>query len=275
MEEIRTLLTGMTGETTQTTTASGPQQEFDSWIAESNQGFLSLCSERYAPEVNPYRYGTITVAYWVMGEAAPLSLKHLLRVLKEVEGSETGWPPWWCPTHDPIRPRPQHDSVECWMMENKYPNDPGHIDFWRASPARKLFLLRGFDEDGGADFEPGTVFDLTLPMWHVGECLLHAQRFGEALGHIEREVIFKVAWTGLAGRQLKAWASKGRRDSGRRRTAHQDSVSSQIIVPAGTISPGLVEYVNDLTRPLYNLFDFYEPPKQIYIEELKKMQRGI
>src|SRR4051812_22051801 len=81
--------------------------------------------------------------------------------------------------------------------------DSAHSDFWRISANGMAYLLRGFQEDG-RDYEerPGSVLDFTLPIWRIGECLLHARRLAAELdgGPVE----FSARWSGLNGRALIA-----------------------------------------------------------------------
>ena len=80
-----------------------------------------------------------------------------------------------------IRPRKIGDSIECWIRPVRV-KDGAHSDFWRASSDVYLFLLRGYDEDSqitGAT--PGTVIDFILPVWRIGECVLHVERLAMEL----------------------------------------------------------------------------------------------
>jgi hypothetical protein len=90
-------------------------------------------------------------------------------------------------------------------MKDVMSQDAAHPDFWRPSPQGMMYLLRGYAEDSTSDFAPGKVFDLTLPVWRVGECLLHAKRFAAKLADGPSSVI-RAVWSGLRGRILRPWA---------------------------------------------------------------------
>lgn len=181
-------------------TEENARAEFEDWIRDSRARWESLVAERSAAG-EPFKRptGVYSVAYTIAGDFQPRSLDNLLEILKEVKGHETGWPPWWVPTRDEIRPYPYNGLIECWLVESLFA-DPAHSDFWRASPRGMMFLLRGYEDDSNPDrVVPGTTFDLTLPIWRVGECLLHAERLAMQLVKDSATITFRIAWEGLLG----------------------------------------------------------------------------
>jgi hypothetical protein len=260
------------------------KKAFESWIDESTARFNFLVAQELSDE-KPSRYskGTWHVAYSILGNPRSLALNDLLEVLKKVKGHETGWPPWWVPTSDRLAPHPYQGVIECWLRElrsNLFFGDDrsdifrytGHSDFWRASPKGMMFLLRGYEEDSSRRLNPGTVLDVTLPIWRTGECLLHARRLAMALGSELTSVMFRVSWQGLSGRTLASWAEPRRIFFDPRGPSRQDSVTSEITVSADQISATLPEIVKNLTAPLYEIFDFFVPPSTMIQEELLKMR---
>ena len=270
LESFRDILLGTPSRTL------APEEEarkrLKDWIQESRTRWQSLVNEKLSDE-KPSRYskGIWIVAYSIVGDFEPPTLSDFLDILKKVRGHETGWPPWWVPNRPEIRPYPYNGIIECWL-EKSYFGDAAHSDFWRASPQGMMFLLRGYQEDSHPDrLEPGTIFDLILPVWRVGECLLHAERLATALGDQSTSIIFRVTWEGLSGRTLTAWANP-RRILFDNPQSRQDSATSEIVVSADSISTNLSEIVSTLTRPLYELFDFFTPPSKMIQEELSKMK---
>jgi hypothetical protein len=162
------------------------------------------------------------------------------------------------------------DSIECWLRDVD-----DSMDFWRADPSGRMFLLRRHQEDSAADFPrvaPGEFLDLVLPVWRTGECLLHASRLGHRLGVDNVEV--EMIWHGIAGRELRALAGSGRRSIMPGRICKDPEVRSRIIVPLAQISDSLPEFVKELVSPLYARFDFFEPPNELYAAELHRMRSG-
>lgn len=276
IEDMRVLLSAREftiSEEAEVESGQRAQDDLQAWITESRSRLEELVSQRYGEEKNPYRLGTYTVAYLVEGDFESLPPARLRDALARVEGHETGLPAWWLPSRGPIAPRFCADAVEVWLGEDPVHGDPGHLDYWRASPEGKLVLVRDYEEDGSIrGLERGTAIAIELPIWRTGECLLHAQRFAAEIGQASAWVIFQVTWSGLNGRRLTVLPESGRMPLHIHRAAYQDSLTSRIRIPADTISNGLNDYVMQLTRPLYALFDFFEPRRQIYDEELGRMR---
>jgi transcriptional regulator with XRE-family HTH domain len=206
---------------------------------------------------------------WTAGDSQTrTSMPAFRRVLREVKGRETGWPVWLLPEgDDTVREAIVGDSIECWFR------DSDHADFWRANPQGRMFLLRRLQED--YDFpgiEPGTFFDLILPIWQTGECLLHADRMAGRLNADNIEL--EMTWHGLAERELLAKAGPLSRTLMPGKISHDVEVKQRIRTTRGDISGNLPLLVKELVSPLYARFDFFEPNDEIYTSELNRMLKG-
>ncbi len=245
------------------------------WLAESRSRWSSLVG-RVADQEPAYRlpYGLWQVGYMVLGEFEQPSLPDLMTLLERVRGHESGWPPWFVPNNAELRPYPYHGAIECWLGKASG-GEPGCSDFWRASPCGLMYLLRGYEEDGHPkDIEPGTVLDLTLPVLHMGECLLHAQRLAATLAGDTASLALRATWERLSGRVLKAWHNPHTCFPHEPR-AHQSAVASDTVVAAASIPAELPCIVGELTLPLYEVFDFEKPPSTFFERVLKDMwKRG-
>jgi hypothetical protein len=240
------------------------------WTEESRARLDELVAEEL-PNEKPSRYalGTFSAAYRVLDPVVEPSLQDLLTMLEEVQGSETGWPPWAVFHRPELRPRPADRLIECWLRETTFA-DAAHSDFWRVSADGKAYLLRGYQEDSAADrLSPGTVLDLTIPVWRTGECLLHAARFAERLGGARIE--FGMTWTGLSGRQLSTFASPERFIGGQF-IGRQDKVSAAIETDVAAVRDTLPELVQRLVEPMYASFEFFKPGDLLYAQEIGKMR---
>jgi transcriptional regulator with XRE-family HTH domain len=253
------------------------RQVLNTWTQQAQERWEALVAERLRDE-HPQRYahGVWTVTYSVLGDFQRPSLQELLEILKRVQGHETGWPPWWVPTREELKPYPWDGQIECWLVDTQF-RDATHSDFWRASPSGMLFLLRGYQEDGAEGLEPGAFLDVTLPIWRIGECLLHAERFALQLAGESASVLFQARWNGLRGRTLISWADRNILFHGSQYgLSQQDVVESETTLLARDISTLLTDTVATITRPLYEIFSFYEPSRELIDRELSRMRsRGI
>ena len=149
-------------------------------------------------------HGFYTFAYHVDG-GARLELSELLNVLHDAP-SLTGLSTWRVPRRYDIAPYVRDRAIEFWIggdTSERY-HDADYSDFWRIKPDGLAFLLQGYQEDGGdaveAGIQPGTCLDPTLPIWRIGEGLLHAAYLAGRLGG--NSVSFFARYTGLRERRL-------------------------------------------------------------------------
>jgi hypothetical protein len=244
------------------------------WDAESVARWMEVVNE--FPAVSHVRMplGHYRVACVV--EGVNLDLPRLREVMTRANLHLTGWPPWWWPTREGIAPYIRGNTIECHIAEQQAHPDPAHSDFWRVSTTGELFLIRGYIEDsldheGRQRVAPGTVFDLTLPVWRIGECLLFIQRFAIETGLEDSTVSVHCEWAGLQGRRLTVL--NGHRTLFNDHQSRSDGCATTITIPVERISAALPEIVRDLVNPVYALFDFFQPPGAMYSEELGRMQR--
>jgi hypothetical protein len=105
----------------------------------------------------------------------------------------------------------------------------------------------------------------------MGEVLLHAHRFAEALAKDPLEVTLRCHWNGLAGRALASWR---RRVGMSVHLCHQDSVTAELHCRTDEIVDALPELVGQLTKPLFQAFDFYTPTPQFVQREIAELRKS-
>jgi len=244
-----------------------PPKGLIDWEHECRDRLRGLVSRQL--KVDPYEQGSWSASYRLPDARGRLEARALVGVLREVAGRETGWPVWQAPAGGEERPRSVDGEVECWFRD-MLPTQPSHADYWRADPHGRLSLIRPYQEDSEFDLPPGTAFDITLPIWHTGECLLHAERMARRLE--SRTVQLMMRWTGLRSRRLKAMASRRRVSD--RYVAEQDEVVAYVQTTPDEIAEGLAGLLRGLTDPLYASFDFYEPPDATFEEVVRELGSG-
>lgn len=243
---------------------------FSDWIQKSFDRWNQLTSD--LPDEHPakFRHGSWFCAYRLEPELEGLTPQEILEHLRHIR-KYTGWAPFWVPTREEIRPYLYDNMIECWLGKNN--QDPAHADFWRVSPNGYLFLLRGYQEDSTKELRPAEFFDLTLPVWHVSECLLHAGNFNAKVSGDDTDIRIAFGWNGLAGRELTSWANRNRMLFNGKRT-RQDSFQKEIVVTSLQIRDNLPEVVAEIANPLFELFDFFQMPAALPAEEISRMLRG-
>jgi hypothetical protein len=217
-------------------------------------------------------HGHYTVSAEIDGVATDLKLLQQAAQMA-ARTKHTGWTPWWWPTREGIKPYVHGNAIECSIGAQDRQVTAEHADFWRISPRGQLFIIRGYAEDSERiQVAPGTVLDLTLPVWRVGECLLYIVRLATALGADHTTIAIRCHWTGLRGRRLVA--IDGRRAMFEDRVARSNECITSIGTPANRIAAALPEIVRELVEPLFVLFDFFRPGDDFYTVELDRLQQG-
>ena len=119
----------------------------------------------------------------------------------------TGWTPFLEMNRNEWRPISVDNHVEAWTgrrTDENTPREPQFSDYWRASRKGQLYTIRGYTEDSLEDrrsVQPGTVVDVTLPVWRIGEVLYFASRFLDEFNDVQA-VLVNCRFTGLSGRTI-------------------------------------------------------------------------
>lgn len=275
--QIRDLITGAVPQVDQIAEPA----RLDDWIKAGFERW-GVLTQQLPKDVGPrFPNGYYNISYEIIGEPKQIAPAQLPDVLRASVVRHTGWPPFWYPTREGIEPYPIDGSVECWIggdprtpVENR---DAAHSDFWRIHPNGLAFLLRGYEEDGmeesrpgSEQSRPGTIFDVTLPVWRVGETLLQAQCLARNLFEGPTTLRFAATYNGLSGRALVS--INRHRHMWEGRVARQNSIILNTHVDAQAVDANLPEIVHPLLSPLYALFDFFELPLELVVDELTRMQ---
>jgi hypothetical protein len=253
--------------------------------SDSLRAFIHAARRRWSelveklPDQDPSRqpFGHSEQAYALEDLKLHPSLAELRNLLAEAPKT-TGWPPFWVPTRASLRPLIRDGLVECWLgrpdAERAFP-DAAYQDFWQVSRGGKAYLQRGYQEDG-PDLQPGTILDVTLPIWRTAEVLLHAAWLGRELGAADDDPIrFSARYTGLAGRRLFAWAKPllgGFLGLNEARHARSDSVDLESLHSVSEIEADLAEVVRTTIAPLYERFDGFQPPSDLVAGQIAELR---
>ena len=241
---------------------------------------LTGALEVEAPERCPL--GRYEFDYALLGDFARPNLADLLGMLERAVVRHTGWPEFWVPNRDVYRPVPYDDGIDCWLgaraPQQIGAREPAQADFWRASPEGRMFLLRGYAEDSpsflAGRFGVGSIFDITGPIWRVGECLLHADNLARLLAppEVGLRILFRARWYGLAERRLGSLDPMRAFFLGEGYVARQNDFAADVTVDSARIHDSLPEVVHSLLVPLYERFSFFRLPFDLVAENLMRMR---
>jgi hypothetical protein len=233
-----------------------------------------MIENQTAPASKFLDQGSYTVSYAVLDQVEELDFPKLLKTIDRSTVRHTGWPPFWVPTRDEIRPKPIGQAIVCNLFsEKEWQADPAHCDFWMVTKKARAVLIRGFQEDGMVGSIPrGTGFDITLPVWRMGECILQASEFANRLGKPDSDIEFQCEWRGLKGRILKSYT--GNRMLFDRHKCESSNLKSKMTFKASDASNILPELLLPFLKDLYALFNFFELSKRLVDEEIQRLRSG-
>ncbi len=253
----------------------GPPDSLNAFEHTARRRWTELTADLPANHPSRQPHGHSEQAYALEG-VDPAQTLGKLRDLLSRAPSTSGWTPFWVPTREGIRPSIQDRVVECWLGRpetDRAFHDPAHSDFWQVARDGTAYLQRGYQEDG-IDLDPGTIFDLTLPIWRTAEVLLHAAWLARQLGAGEsNEIRFHARYTGLEGRELQAWAKRqfGTLDDRyRSRSGTVDLIGKHSLI---AIENNLPEVAHQILVPLYERFDGFELTFRLVVDQIDELKR--
>ena len=256
----------------------GRRDGFEAFLHNARRRWEDLVAPLPSDHPSRQPFGHSEQAYAILGldEVPPAS--RLGAILAEIPAS-SGWPPFRIFARPELRPVVEDGVLECWLGRpdtDRLFDDAAHSDFWRVTRHPFAFLRRGFQEDGPDNLEPGTIFDLTLPIWRTAELCLHATAFARRLGAgDDTEIRFAGRYTGLDGRILLSWAKPLLRDVlDRRRRARSHKADLAATARLGDLEGKLEGVIGDFLAPLYERFDGYRLSADLIAAEVAEVRRN-
>jgi hypothetical protein len=245
------------------------------FTAKAHARWAKLVSELPLNDVARFPNGYYEQCFQILGAKPLPTLAELLRALKEAGSIRyTGWGPFAQLSRSEYEPKPVDGIIEAWLgrpAERILMRDAAHCDFWRADASGRLILLRGYDEDGIPDREPGKWIDVTLPVWRVGEAILYVGRLAAIFGK-DLSFLVRCRFTGLEGRILTSIQGNRMMFDERRCVDSEVIVEREITVSQSR--DNLVEVLHPLLSPLYERFSFFELSEKLVTEEVGRLTRG-
>jgi len=248
--------------------------------------FVRAARQRWAELVAPLEpshpsrqpLGHVSYAY-DLGDGESVGTLGSLRDILARLPSTSGWTPFWVPTKDSVRPVIRDGLIECWLGNPATDGrllDAAHSDFWQVTGDLMGYLRRGFQEDGSGNLEPGTIFDLTLPVWRTAEIFTHILNLAQAIDlDPKAPVRFESRYAGLEGRQLISWAAPLRpwplAQAQRSRTG---TINLATTTSLSELHCDFADVMHRTLTPLYDLFDGFDATLQFVESELDEFRRA-
>lgn len=139
-----------------------------------------------------------------------------------------------------------------------------HLDFWRAEPAGRFYLYRGFEDDiGEGEGYPESMktLDFGMVIWRTAEAIGTTMAFARAMGLVPEETTLRYvfSWTGLRGREVSSWTNLSRDVSSGYVCEDHEVESPMISVPLDAPNTAVASYVRAATADLFAAFSGFEP----------------
>lgn len=237
--------------------ADGAQNAF---VKDSFERWRRLADTLPKDAPGRFPHGWYRIDYCLEGDLRTVGLTEYENLLHKAVTRHTGWPVFLFLSTPGLAPREVDGAIECWLAAPGFERafvDAAHSDYWRAVPQGRQFLMRGHQEDGQETFPSGTIFDSTLPIWRLGEALLHAEKLAAFLRKDENASVtvrFRAIYTGLSGRVLRSWANPLSDLWFEGHAARSDEAVLEAAVPAAGITERLGEHLFPMIASLYERF---------------------
>jgi len=216
-----------------------------------------------------FPYGWYRFDYYLEGNLKDVRLQNLEKILAKAVTNHSGWSLSNRDVFNDGQFYEVDNAIEHWMQVH----DAVISDFWRATPDGRMFLMQGYKEDFQEFFLPGARLDTTLPIWRIGEVLLHAERLASLLQKdVEQPIAvhFRALYSGLSGRILH-WRNPVNLILGEERVARSNEALLETNILAKDISTHLADHLYPMVTALYGKFGVSELSPDFVRAEVKRL----
>jgi transcriptional regulator with XRE-family HTH domain len=206
----------------------------------------------------PFLKGRVEFAYAIEGDALDKpSSKQLLKILSGL------------PTPQRFAPFPVSENEAAVTAEGDSVMWPGSVEAsWQVAREGQAWRIDRLLEDGPGNLQPGTIFDVTLPILQSAEVLRHATALTRALGGDEQSSIrLAICYTGLEGRKLLSWANPllSIKAGG---VALSSEIKLADTANVDEIEQNLPSVLTRLLAPLYERFGGYQLTRDFVVTQI-------
>lgn len=194
-----------------------------------------------------------------------VSQANLLQAARASEINTFGWPIGVVMTNvDKYRPKPKADGIVAEIG-----TDDKRYDYWALRKDGSYYFLQSLFEDS---LVSNRLFFNTRIV-RITEAFLHAVRLYVSLNvQPDARLLMGVRHGGLRGRLISATPNRPFVRSGRE--AEEDEVYTEVETAIEKVEADLIDLVEQVTTPLFVVFDFFEVQKSILEDIVNKFVSG-
>ncbi|MDP8255653.1 MAG: hypothetical protein P9M14_07890 [Candidatus Alcyoniella australis] len=260
--------------TEQPTTSQEIENSFQKKLVDCDHSYEKLIKEHKSDIPKDIQRSFIlngrrTVAFQVFPPKRAGDLNDLRNALLEAVGRETGWPHGRFPS-PPDEPKVINGGIESFKVTTLR-SFPSHtnIDFWQARPSGFFYATRVYEEDRELRRQQKCLI-WNLPIWRLGEAILHAVRFANAYSPKFDTITGYVRFDDLAGRIL-ACDSQGLRSDAEDHGCNTMKWHRYFSIPSGFSTENLPDLLREILKDFYAHFDFFNVSLDEYEQEINAM----
>jgi hypothetical protein len=209
--------------------------------------------------------GFMEVQFALLSNRPYKAQRELYEAAERAEIHTFGWPIGVVMRNDDDKPHPRGDGIVAEIVSGRE-----HYDYWTLKRNGDFYLLKSLFEDQARP--PGSIFFNTRIV-RITEVFLYCRRLYANLRVPDSTgVSITMTHGGLRGRRLRAAGRE--RELDEEPTTAEDTTTVNVRAPLGSIEPQIVELVKQITRPLFELFDFFELTDPVYEDIVRSFLHG-
>lgn len=232
--------------------------------------------KQLSPQATPrFLHGYYDLSFVLEGNFDKPTISKLRQIIEQENRNHSGWPPFLTLNRVPYMLNNVNGAVQFWRgPETDGRTDaPAKHDFWRISPDGYFFTRCGYWEDSGVEGTvPGKGFDISIPIWRLGEAILQVSYIAKALSVQDTNLTCHARWTSLANRSFVTGWNPRRVPVFGLHKATQDDYETTGRIAMTALPDSLPELVHDMLAPLYELFNFFALPKIVVEQEISLLR---
>lgn len=231
----------------------------DEWISKHKEAALSGLKKSG-------KSGFMEIQMTLPNSKLNITQGELLRVANQAQMHTFGWPLGVVIGREDCHPKSKTDGIVAEI--NIEEENRSSFDYWAIRRDGTFYLLKSLFEDMR---KPDYIFFNTRIV-RITEALLYSVRLYSGLSILPASsILIGIRHGGLKGRFLSA---VGDRTLSYDRKSDENEVYTEVETTFKEIESDLVDVVQKFTKPLFVIFDFFEPNRKVLEEIVKNYVAG-